>query len=191
MPAGTHPGGVLAASRVFAREQFGLQYRYALVLHTDQAHPHVHLVVKALGEDGKRLNIRKATLRGWRQEFARQLRLQRIPANATDRFVRGQTPKALRDGIYRASQRGESRHLRASTADAAARERLQGMRERLFQGWGSAADVVRDRGQWLLADRMVRFAQELPPVRTDQEFWTKRDRSKPIVHRERVEALTR
>jgi len=33
MPAGTPAEGVLAASRAFAREQFALKHRYALVLH--------------------------------------------------------------------------------------------------------------------------------------------------------------
>ena len=46
MPAGTPPQKVLNAARMFARENFALQYRYAMVLHTDQEHPHVHLVVK-------------------------------------------------------------------------------------------------------------------------------------------------
>jgi hypothetical protein len=53
MPAGTSAKGVLAASRAFARKQFALKNRYAMVLHTDQPHPpHVHLVVKAMGEQG-------------------------------------------------------------------------------------------------------------------------------------------
>jgi hypothetical protein len=58
MPAGTPPEKVLAAARVFARENFALQYRYAMVLHTDQPHPHVHLVVKCEHEfePGKRLS---------------------------------------------------------------------------------------------------------------------------------------
>src|SRR6516164_8136385 len=47
MPAGTSPQKLLAASRDFAREEFALKHRYAMVLHTDQQHPHVHLVVKA------------------------------------------------------------------------------------------------------------------------------------------------
>src|SRR5437870_5803877 len=46
MPAPTPPEKVLAAARKFAREKFALQHRYAMVLHTDQRHPHVHLVVK-------------------------------------------------------------------------------------------------------------------------------------------------
>jgi len=66
MPAGTPAAGVLEASRAFAREQFALKHRYALVLHTDQPHPHVHLVVKAMSEQGRRMNIRKETLREWR-----------------------------------------------------------------------------------------------------------------------------
>ncbi len=60
MPAGTSPEKLLAASRNFAREEFALKHRYLMVLHTDQQHPHVHLVVKAVSEDGRRLNIRKA-----------------------------------------------------------------------------------------------------------------------------------
>src|SRR5919108_1136243 len=66
MPKGTPPKKLLAASRTFAREEFAFRHRYALVLHTDQDHPHVHLVIKAVSEQGERLNIRKATLREWR-----------------------------------------------------------------------------------------------------------------------------
>lgn len=47
MPPGTSPKGVLKATRDFAREEFALKHRYVLVLHTDEPHPHVHLVVKA------------------------------------------------------------------------------------------------------------------------------------------------
>ena len=67
MPAGTPPDKVLAAVKNFAREEFGLKHRYAMVLHTDEPHPHVHMVVKAISEQGVRLNIRKATLREWRK----------------------------------------------------------------------------------------------------------------------------
>jgi len=91
MPQGTPPQGVLAAVRNFTREEFALKNRYAMVLHTDEPHPHVHVVVKAMSEQGERLNIRKATLREWRREFARHLRAQGIAANATERFVRGET----------------------------------------------------------------------------------------------------
>ncbi len=54
MPAPTPPEKVLAAARAFAREKFGVRHRYAMALHTDQAHPHVHL-----GRESRR-RVRKA-----------------------------------------------------------------------------------------------------------------------------------
>src|SRR5256714_8046321 len=63
MPAPTPPAAVLAAAKAFAREKFGAKHRYAMALHTHQRHPHVHLVVKAEGIDGRRLHIDKAMLR--------------------------------------------------------------------------------------------------------------------------------
>src|ERR1700693_6211548 len=84
MPAGTPSDKVLTAVKNFAREEFGLKHRYAMVLHTDEPHPHVHVVVKATSEQGVRLHIRKATLREWRQGFARYLREEGVAANATE-----------------------------------------------------------------------------------------------------------
>lgn len=50
MPPGMPPGKVLGAVRNFAREEFWGQHRYAFTLHTDEAHPHVHIVLKAVSE---------------------------------------------------------------------------------------------------------------------------------------------
>src|SRR5258708_33916339 len=125
MPAGTPPEKVLTAVRNFAREEFWGQHRYALTLHTDEPHPHVHLVLKAVSEQGVRLNIKKSTLRHWRSEFARNLRLLGVEANATERAVRGETRKAKKDGIYRASLPGDSTYVRAQ-AEAVAAELFQG-----------------------------------------------------------------
>ena len=104
-----------------------------MVLHTDEPHPHVHVVVKAVSEEGVPLNIRKETLRGWRQEFARQLRARGVEANATDRRVRGQSGAA----------------------------RLQRTRMEVVRGWTPAWKVVRDlllaEDQHQLADQVSRF----------------------------------
>ena len=154
MPPGTPPDKVLAAVRNFAREEFWGQHRYAFVLHTDEDHPHVHLVLKAVSEQGVRLNIRKATLRHWRSEFARNLRLLGVSANATERAVRGQRRKAKKDGIYRASLRGDSTHVRAQ-AEAIAAELQKGRiraesgkqilvetRRAVQEGWHSITDIT-------------------------------------------------
>ncbi len=177
MPPGTPANGVLEAARVFAREEFALQHRYALVLHTDEAHPHVHLVVKALSEQGERLSIRKATLRCWRQEFARHLQHQGIAANATERAVRGETRTHKRDGIYRAMLRGESTHMRSRAeapvskhlADTAGKSKLLRTRTQVVRGWRIAGDILKVQGQTELAKSVWRFAHEMPPPNTEQE----------------------
>ena len=115
MPAGTLPEKVLGAVMNLAREEFALKHRYAMVLHTDEPHPLVHMVLKAVSEQGVRLHIRKQNLRHWRQEFARHLRALGVEANATERAVRGEARQTKLDGIYRAGLRGQSTHLRART----------------------------------------------------------------------------
>ena len=181
MPAGTPPARLLAASREFAREEFALKHRYAMVLHTDQDHPHVHLVVKAVSEDGKRLNIRKATLRGWRRQFAAHLRAQGIAANATERAVRGQVRAPVWDGIYRAALRGQSTHYQARReriAEAARSGRappepgaakLQETRRAVVQGWHTAADRALEEGLPHLAEQIWKLIGGMPPPRTDDE----------------------
>jgi hypothetical protein len=182
MPAGTPPDKVLAAVRNFAREEFWGQHRNAFVLHTDEDHPHVHLVLKAVSEWGVRLNIKKATLRHWRSEFARHLRELGVPANATDRAVRGQNRKAKKDGIYRASQRGDSMHVRAQ-AEAIGSELLQGRvrvergksqlvetRHKIEHGWRTAIGLLRNQGHSELAAFVARFVDEMPPPATEKEL---------------------
>ncbi|HWZ63643.1 MAG TPA: relaxase/mobilization nuclease domain-containing protein [Steroidobacteraceae bacterium] len=181
MPAGTPPDKLLSAVKNFAREEFGLKHRYAMVLHTDQPHPHVHMVVKAVSEQGVRLHIRKATLREWRCEFARHLRALGITANATDRAVRGENRSAKRDGIYRAEQRDESRHTQAR-AEAVAAELLKGnlrveagkarlleTREQVERGWWAVSDVLVAEGRPELAAQVRRFVAGMLPPLTERE----------------------
>ena len=40
---------MLGAVKDFARDEFALQRRYAMVLHTDEEHPHLHVVVQVQG----------------------------------------------------------------------------------------------------------------------------------------------
>ena len=181
MPAGTPPARLLAASREFAREEFALQHRYAMVLHTDQDHPHVHLVVSAHRLEGGRLNIRKADLRRWREQFARQLRRQGVEANATPAQIRGRLSDHQRDGVYRAALRGESRveSERARQAVAGDETRPVGRAASLGRIFATADAVQHDwlttgarlRGQGLetLAAEVEQFRQSLSAPRTRHE----------------------
>ena len=182
MPPGTPPDKVLAAVRNFAREEFWGQHRYAFVLHTDEPHPHVHLVLKAINEPGVRLNIKKTTLRHWRSEFARNLRMLGVEANATERAVRGETRKAKKDGIYRASLRGDSSYIRAQ-AEAVAAELLNGnfraepgkrklaeTRKVVEGGWHYVASLLAKDGHEDLARSIRRFIDRFEPPRTEREL---------------------
>jgi hypothetical protein len=182
MPPGTPPDKVLAAVHNFAREEFALQHRYAFVLHTDEEHPHVHLVLKAVSEQGVRLNISKATLRHWRSEFARHLRTLGVAANATERAVRGQTRKANRDSIYRAGQRGDSVYIRTQ-AEAIASQLAKGdirvepgkkalieTRKEVVRGWLRIANQLANDGQHDLVAAIRQFAEQMPLPKTEHEL---------------------
>ena len=183
MPPGTPADKVLTAVRTFCREEFALKHRYALALHTDEPHPHVHVVIKAMSEQGERLHIRKATLRHWRSEFARHLRGIGVPANATDRFLRGETRPRKPDGIYRATLRGESTHMH-ERAMGVARELAQGhiqvepgkkrlvrTRSEVGRAWQAVSEVLNRAGSPELAALTQRFVDQMPPPLTEKEYW--------------------
>jgi len=183
MPAGTPPDKVLRAAQNFFREEFALRHRYAMALHTDEPHPHVHVVMKAVSEQGERLHIRKATLRHWREEFARHLRALGVPANATQRYVRGETSPRKSDGIYRASLRGDSTHMR-ERAQAVARDLSRGARyeeagkakltetrENVRGAWWTVSEILIRERQPDLAAQVRRFAEQMPPPMTDREWF--------------------
>jgi hypothetical protein len=189
MPAKVPPEKVLAAAKAFARERFALQHRYAMVLHTDTRHPHVHLVVKAEREDGRgRLNIYKATLREWRRDFAGHLRDQGIEANATSAAERGRSASRLRDPILRAQRRAASGNGAGSTflqakvrqVDAMLRrkdaaglsagsERLASTRRSVVEHWEETARALDAQGEPAIAARVRAFAQSFEPVPTDAQ----------------------
>ena len=181
MPAPTPPDTVLAAAKTFAREKFGLKYRYAMALHTHQKHPHVHLVVKAEGLDVPRLHIDKAMLREWRRDFARMMRDQGIAANATPRALRGHSKRAERDCHYWSRRRGSSYALR-DRVNTIARElvtsgafhdsahaKLAETRKAVVAGWLGVAALLHRQGEAGLAGEVRQFVTNLPQVLTDRE----------------------
>jgi Relaxase/Mobilisation nuclease domain len=182
MPPGTPPDKVLGAVRNFAREEFWGQHRYAFVLHADEAHPHVHLVLKAVNEEGVRLNIKKTTLRHWRSEFARNLRLLGVEANATERAVRGQGVKGMKDGIYRASLRCDSTYVRVQAEAATSKlpkancyaepgkRTLIETRRKVEGGWRTLADNLEKDGYQRLARDVQQFVERMPPPQTEKEL---------------------
>jgi hypothetical protein len=204
MPSTTPPEKVLIAARQFAREKFAHhQHRYAMVLHTDQKHPHVHMVVKAESEDGRRLHIDREMLRLWREDFARLMREQGIAANATPRAIRGNTKCKIKDAIYGAKRRHASTSIRQRVTDVVnelrstgtirdpARHRLVETRKAVIANWNATADILDAQAESTLASEVRYFARHLPRVLTDRErlatqflqFMAAKDPTEPTTER--------
>lgn len=154
MPPGTHRRAVNDAIRAFARAEFGDNHAYFFAIHDDEAHPHGHLCVKALGLDGSRLNPRKADLQRWRERFAEALREQGIEANATPRRARSHTRVTVKQATRHAAKRGKS-------AKATEREqrRRSGVSRAIRNGYGHIAKALAagDDKDKSLALKIVRF----------------------------------
>ncbi len=109
MPPGTDPKAVRDAVRAFAQSEFE-NHDYVFALHTDEAHPHVHLTVQMRGFDGNRLNPRKADLQRWREGFAHSLLNEGVDCVATPRTARNRNrgqSQSRRHADERRKKRGQ------------------------------------------------------------------------------------
>jgi len=93
MPEGTDPEIVKASVRAMAESEIADAHDYVMALHTDTPRPHVHLTVRARGDDGQRFDPRKADLFHFRERFAEELRARGVEAEATPRRARAIGPK--------------------------------------------------------------------------------------------------
>lgn len=138
MPAGTPSQAILDSVRAVAAQHLS-NHTYAMVLHEHQANPHVHLAVRAEGFDGRRLNPRKADLRSWRTDFARELQDRGIEAVATSQPTHGASRTHPERWRVTARAEGRERLTRPSLrrSEGAARSRL-----RAFEAWGRVHDAL-------------------------------------------------
>ena len=124
MPPGSPPDRVQEAARTWARETFTDRYDWLMARHNDKDHPHVHVTVRSVGNDGKRLTAGPKELQQWRERFARELRRHGVDAEATPRQARGQVQKSDKIAVRKIEKRGHSTDasghtLRLATKDAA------------------------------------------------------------------------
>lgn len=164
MPAGTDPLAVRDAARAFAQEMFGDRFDYVFALHTDAPHPHVHLSIRSLGDNGERLNPKKGDLETWRQAFAEALRDRGVEAEATPRRARGVTRKADRGSIRHMRKRFESGRgtmpntLRAAYKDAA-QAAVRGRGDQAPWETKIVERQARIRAMWRLQSRLFRSSE--------------------------------
>ena len=158
-----------------------------------------------MSEQGVRLNIRKATLREWRSRFAHHLRQEGIAANATDRFVRGETTPHKLDGIYR-PMRDPSRystHMQIKMESVAAelltghlrievgKAKLVQTRKDVERGWRAVSNILVSGRQPNLAAQVERFIGDMSLPRTEKEQLAAALLERTRDHRVRDEAIAR
>ena len=114
MPPGAPRDRVEDAARTWARETFAEKHDWIMVRHDDRDHPHVHVSVRAVGTDGRRLSPGPADLQSWRDRFARELRRLGVAAEATPRQARGKVRRAEKLNIYHVEKRGVPSTARAA-----------------------------------------------------------------------------
>lgn len=181
MPPGTDRAAVKASARDFASQEFeGFQYVFAA--HTDTEHPHVHLVVKAVSIDGRKLNPRKADLQRWRDTFAEKLGDHGVEANSTQRWIRGKVQKADRSVagyINRDKKRGFNSKTKAAQHSDAVTEAIKGSkrenplksridssRKKAYRIYGDLAKTLAagNKDAQQLALKITDFVRSMPPT---------------------------
>lgn len=188
MPTKTNPDKLLATVQAFAQQHFARR-QYIMALHipeTDPSdnpppHPHVHVIVRAEDEDGHRLHIRKSTLRIWRESFAAELRARGIEANATSRAERGVSLKGRSSAEYHIRERGDLSTAEARRFAEAADDLRKGdtqpkpwevamaaRRRDVLKELARNATALRHEGDVELAEKVERFARELPPLDSER-----------------------
>lgn len=105
-PAGAAPDKVEAAARAHLAYMHP-EHPYVRVTHTDTPHPHVHVVLRALGRNRRRLTPQTRDLERYRENFAQALRQVGIEADASPRWLRGLAGRGLEPGQWRTARRFE------------------------------------------------------------------------------------
>jgi len=178
MPPGTPPDRVEDAVRTWARDTLGGRYDYIMARHDDTKHPHVHVTVRAVGYDGKRLAPGPDELQQWRERFARELRRLGVEAEATPRQARGVVRKAAKGPIAGMERRGVEPRVRRQEREAVERAAkapkppqprnwsrdIQARQESIRRAYLRHADELAqgDAADRRLAQDIRRFVAEMP-----------------------------
>ncbi|MBY6092932.1 MULTISPECIES: relaxase/mobilization nuclease domain-containing protein [Rhodobacterales] len=221
MPGTANAEAVKDAVRALARQEFQGRHDYAMALHTDTHHPHVHLTLRTVGEDGEKLNLRKADLQRLRDTFAEKLRTRGIEAESTPRHARGVTRRGEVTPVYKIRQRGgkpladarKMRQVRRDLEDNGGRlpqkawdDALIARRNRVMATYDQAATILAgsaDPNDRDLARETKRFAARLTETTTQRAEMARslagqdaarsapRERGKPTDSPERQQDLSK
>jgi len=176
-------------ARAIARDALGVVAGgrdWAMAVHDDTGHAHVHALVRMRGPDGRQLRTTRETMRTWREVTARAARERGIALEASPRWARGRGERGERGWERGMRERGAiPRRHREAAADALsgietrfetligatnARERaaLAALSWELIAAGRNANGEERAR-LLRLADAAARHGEALPEARTRRQ----------------------
>ena len=206
-PKGSDPEAVKATVRELAKETFGSEgFSYVFGMHNksedmpnEPDHPHVHVLIKAVSDSGKRLNLRKEDLRYLRERFAVLAKQHGIDLNATSRAQRGQIKKGITQ--ERLHQEARAKANRSFSNHPYTKERISQIQTALETGSTipenegkskaikTRQNVIKNAQRFIselgksskpedvkLAVELNRYIHNLPPLETSQEELLRRIR---------------
>lgn len=185
MPPGTSPDRLEQAALAWARETFGTRYDWIMARHDDTDHPHVHVSVRAVGPDGRRLAPGPQELQQWRERFARELRKLGIEAEATPRQARGKVRKTSSTAILKALERGVQPKVLMLVREQAERE-AQAPTETKPHTWSRAIQLRQEnirRAYLVRADALEIGTPDERQLATDIRLFVA-DMPVPLTHRQ-------
>lgn len=157
MPEGTDERAVFAAVKATAEAEFG-GHQWVMGQHFDRPQVHCHLSVKAEGEDGVRLNPRKADLQRWRERFAHELRERGVEAEATRRASRLHQQRINKPwAVTRLEERGVATNAAPAQPDVVRVEKWKASEKRTASSYDRIIDALQRSSD--AADRVL--AKEL------------------------------
>jgi type IV secretion system T-DNA border endonuclease VirD2 len=183
MPSSAPRDRVQAAGRTWAREMLD-GYDWVMARHDDTDHAHIHITVRAVGPDGRRLAPGPADLQLWREGFARELRRLGVEAEATPRNARGVMNRRPSLSATHMERNGHSSlatrkvtvlaagdTARGSKAEIPGSKKINARREALTQAYLAHAASLKfgDDNDRQLARDIERFVAELPVARTRRQ----------------------
>jgi len=166
MPPGTNREAVHLAARDFGKAVFYGKNDYAFTSHDDTNHPHVHMVVKAVGYNGKRMRPWKKDLHAWREVFAEKLREHGVEANATKKYARGSIRENEKRSVVFAEKEGKilKKKKPRSTIDKTlnALSESHGVALRAYNGIAKALSASESEADRELAKDVMKFVDNMP-----------------------------
>ena len=184
MPKGTNADSVKEAARNFAKKQFSDNHQYVFALHTDADNPHVHLAVKNLGHDGRRLHVKKGDPQKWRTTFSKELNRVGVDASATHRSVRGVIKKPVKQAIHHIREKGQpSKTDIAKIKEAVDEYRGKAKSQKPWEkkiierqthvrkSWLMASKELlksKDTDDTKLGESILKFVNAMPPMKTER-----------------------